>query len=250
MLLKYANLVKAIALFSLAFLAVILTGVITNEKAYTSPAPSSIYLSGVLRDFKANHPDFERTNGVGGFAYGLDPDITLNTLDSEGKPKYKGGSYSTTTQANFAQWYRDVAGINQSADYSIELQDSDGDGTYTYYNSSFFPLDGMAGFNNEGRSHNYHFTYEIHSSFNYQGGETFEFRGDDDVWVYINGKKVIDIGGVHSEKVKSVNLDAVASSIGITRGNVYNFDFFFAERHTTQSNFKIQSTIAFIQNAD
>ena len=161
-----------------------------------------------------------------------------------------GGSFSSTTEANFDEWYRDVSGTNGSIDYSIELDDSDGDGTYTYYNASFFPLDGMAGFDNQGRNHNYHFTYEIHSTFTYGGGEMFEFRGDDDVWVYINGKKVIDIGGVHNEKVALVDLDTVASSIGITPGNTYNFDMFFAERHTTKSNFKVETTIAFTQYAD
>ena len=250
MILKYTKGWRAIALFTITFLAVLFAGLINSEKAYTTTAPTSFYLQGVLRDFQDSHADFERTPGVDGFAYGLDYDITLDTLDADRKPKYKGGSYSTTTEANFSQWYRDVAGVNQKTNYSIELEDSDGDGTYTYYNASFFPLDRMAGFDDQGRSHNYHFTYELHSGFTYKGGETFEFRGDDDVWVYINGKKIIDIGGVHAEKVKSVDLDSVASSIGITPGKNYSFDLFFAERHTTQSNFKIETTIAFNQNAD
>ena len=250
MILKYPKICKVISLFAISFLAVIFTGIISQEKAYTTNPPSSIYLQGVLRDFKDTHPDFERIPGNGGFAYGLDPDITLDTIGSDNKPQFNGGSFSTTTQANFEQWYRDVSGVNQSIDYSIDLDDSDGDGTYTYYNADFFPLDGMAGFDDQGRNHNYHFTYEIHSTFTYSGGETFEFRGDDDVWVYINGKKVIDIGGVHNEKVALVDLDTVASSIGITPGNTYNFDMFFAERHTTKSNFKVETTIAFTQYAD
>ncbi|VEP16526.1 Fibro-slime family protein [Hyella patelloides LEGE 07179] len=250
MLLKHTNSWKAIAFFTITFLAILFTGIIGNEKAYTNPAPSSIYLSGILRDFQDTHPDFERTPGVDGFDYGLDHNITLDTLSSDKKPQFKDGSYSTTTEDNFDQWYRNVAGVNQSTNYIVELDDSDGDGTYTYYNASFFPLDGVAGFDEQGRSHNYHFTYELHSAFTYQGGETFEFRGDDDVWVYINGKKVIDLGGVHSEKVQLVNLDSIASRVDITPGNNYNFDLFFAERHTVQSNFKIQTTIAFSQNAD
>lgn len=250
MILKYPKICKVISLFAISFLAVIFTGIISQEKAYTTNPPSSIYLQGVLRDFKDTHPDFERTPGNGGFAYGLDSDITLDSLSSDKKPQFKGASFSTTTANNFAQWYRDVSGVNESIDYSIELDDSDGDGTYTYYNASFFPLDSIAGFDNQGRNHNYHFTYEIHSTFTYQGGETFEFRGDDDVWVYINGKKVIDLGGVHGEEVKSVDLDTVARSIGITPGNTYDFDMFFAERHTTKSNFKVETTIAFTQYAD
>ncbi len=247
---KNTNFLKVSCLFHIALLNAVLLNQSTVVKAESQNSASSIFLTGTLRDFKDTHPDFERTPGVDGFAYGLDPDITTDTLGNNKKPQYKGGSYSTTNQTNFDQWYHNVADINQSTIYSIQLQDDDNDGIYTYYNSAFFPLDNMSGFDAQGRSHNYHFTYEIHSQFYYRGGETFEFRGDDDVWVYINGKKVIDLGGVHSEKVQTVNLDAIADSIGITPGNIYDFDLFFAERHTTESNFKIQTNLDFVVYSD
>ena len=140
--------------------------------------------------------------------------------------------------------------MNKSTTYTIELKDTDGDGSYTYYNAAFFPLDNMAGFDAQGLSHNYHFTYELHSMFVYKGGEVFEFKGDDDVWVYLNNQKVIDLGGVHGEQTQLVDLDAIASDIGITPGNTYNFDLFFAERHTSKSNFKVETTLNFVQYAD
>jgi fibro-slime domain-containing protein len=80
---------------------------------------------------------------------------------------------------------------------------------------------------------------EIHTLFTYKGGETFEFRGDDDVFVFINKKRVINLGGVHGPETASVAVD----SLGLTIGQEYPLDFFSAERHVTGSNIKFETTL-------
>jgi fibro-slime domain-containing protein len=88
----------------------------------------------------------------------------------------------------------------------------------------------------------------MHFEFPYRGGEVFTFKGDDDVWLFVNGRLAIDLGGVHGVMTGTVDLDQSAASLGITPGQTYRMDIFHAERHTWASNFRIETTLACINN--
>jgi fibro-slime domain-containing protein len=193
-------------------------------------------LKATVRDFSTAHPDFE-------YMIGDDLGIVAGTLGADGKPVYAGNPTTPTTTGkdNFDQWYRDVPGVNMAIPIEIPLMDA-GNGTYTYSNSAFFPIDGQ-GFGNENNIHNYHFTLELRTQFTYEGGEVFTFTGDDDLFTFINGKLAINLGGVHGAQSSTIDLDARAAEFGIVKGNKYSLDFFFAERHTSESNFRIDTTI-------
>ena len=45
------------------------------------------------------------------------------------------------------------------------------------------------------------------------------------------------------------HLDQEAARLGITKGQTYAFDFFFAERHTVESNFRLETTLKFVNCA-
>jgi fibro-slime domain-containing protein len=120
-------------------------------------------------------------------------------------------------------------------------------GNFAYSNNAFFPLDGQA-FGNQGRNHNFHFTTEIHATFKYRGGERFTFTGDDDVFIFVNKKLALDLGGVHPEQNATIDFDAQAAALGIKVGNSYAFDAFHAERHTTESNFRMETSIECLES--
>ncbi|MDY3921777.1 MAG: fibro-slime domain-containing protein [Hallerella porci] len=90
-----------------------------------------------------------------------------------------------------------------------------------------------------GCMHNYSFSMKISAQFQYVKGQYFEFRGDDDVWVFIDNRLVVDIGGCHSPVEGAVNLD----TLGLIEGETYPFRIFFSERNATGSNFKMRTSI-------
>ncbi len=147
-----------------------------------------------------------------------------------------------TTEANFNEWYRFTANVNDP--YLVYLEfvpNPTTPGVYTFQSTAFFPLDNAGFGNTPGFGHNFSFTTELHLQFTYKGGETFSFTGDDDLWVFINGTLAIDLGGLHEPVSAAVSLD----NLGLTKGNSYPIELFNAERHSTGSNFRVDTNLAF-----
>jgi len=193
-------------------------------------------LNVTLRDFQTAHPDFEGMTGI-------DRGLVRVDLGNDGKPVYAPVGATTTVSgaASFDQWYRDVGGVNMTFVQPLPLTEGP-TGTFVFDDQEFFPLDAL-GFGNEGNAHNFHFTSEIHGTFTYRGGEIFQFTGDDDVFVFVNRKLALDLGGVHGPESLTVDFDASAAQLGITIGSKYDLDVFHAERHLVQSTFRMVTTI-------
>jgi fibro-slime domain-containing protein len=116
--------------------------------------------------------------------------------------------------------------------------------------------------------HNFYFTTEVQYWFKYEANTlaTLDFLGDDDVWVFLNNRLAVDLGGVHVPSAGSVTIDAVAGTVnatmrdgrgfpmfenppiprpgttaqfGLVPGNVYMISIFHAERQVDGSSFQL-----------
>ncbi len=248
-----------------------------------------IVVTGKVRDFRARndggHTDFQWKPGrgfghyVGMIGDELDEDgkpVMVSTghklqstwKDGEGRPIMPprphfpalesdiAGSFESQEglalhePEDFAQWFRDVPGVNESTLVPITLRREPG-GVYVFDDredenfsslGGFFPINNELYGNYQNTGKNFHFTFELSANFVYKenSGQVFTFIGDDDVWVFIDDKCVIDIGGVHSAVRQTIDLDRLD---WLEDGESYSFKFFFAERHTTESNFRIETTL-------
>ncbi|WP_443115170.1 fibro-slime domain-containing protein [Herbaspirillum seropedicae] len=222
----------------------LLAGLMSLSTAHAN----TITLTGTVRDFNsygttfngvAGHPDFESHVSD-------DRGIVKSTLGADGKPVYNSADYNPTVSsaASFYQWYHDDASVNRTGSVSINLNQI-GPNLYQYSSNAFFPIDNQL-LAQTTMGHNFGFTTEWHTQFTYNSAanSNFTFKGDDDVWVFINGKLAIDLGGVHGEETASVDLNSFAAGAGMNNGGTYRLDIFQAERHTSGSNFTMTTSLA------
>ncbi|KAK3740795.1 hypothetical protein QZH41_010089, partial [Actinostola sp. cb2023] len=161
----------------------------------TTMNPSYFYLNVTYYDFRFSDTDF----------------VGLNYRNAFKDPTYIASPYGswlaisvTPKTDSFSSWFRSDPSRNKPYDDILELKntsdvDSNGAAVYRYYEPKFFPVDGK-GFGAEGQRdcytnalRNYGFTTVVKGTFTFTGNEEFAFAGGEELWVFVNRKRVVQL---------------------------------------------------------
>ncbi len=144
-----------------------------------------------------------------------------------------------SSPASFSQWFSTVSGENVAMKHAIQMT-RDQDGAYVYSSADFHPIDGEL-YGNQGAAHNRGLTLTIDAAATYRecGRQFVQFAGDGDVWMYVNGSLVMDMGGMHPGGGQTIDLDR----LGLSDGQPVRIQMFYAQRATNAAAFSLKTNL-------
>lgn len=249
-------------------------GLMLATGAFAQQVPTA-ELDVIIRDFPATAPGFQEedcglTTNMLALQLRYDiagcPEDIIDFGGYEDYIRYRYCAYpvkvsGACNSANIEAWfdnYKEFAPASRAKSIRdvMVLEDDDHDGlykiSYTDADGGYFPLDkystnpDYAGkvFGFEGEDHNYGFSIAGSATFKYVGTpDVFSFIGNDDMWIFVDGKLEVDLGGVHGAMDGGVDMTTLADKHGWEIGSTHVINFFYMNRQTTSSNFELEMNL-------
>ncbi len=186
-------------------------------------------------------------------------------VDSNYSINYRASWHSRAEERFLRKVYKNytlVFGRNGDT-YTLSGVEDGGKNWVTGAGNNFYPLDKVLPSYEEserGNNHNNYFGMRYDVTFkigDYVGPLNYKFTGDDDLWVVLDGKKiVIDLGGIHSAATGNVDLwNYIGQAANLTEAQkqqTHTLTILYMERGAGASNCQMEFTLpsAKIQQVD
>lgn len=147
-----------------------------------------------------------------------------------------------TSAAYFGTWFNSVPGWSISVARSVVMKWNGESQSWRYRSEDFRPIDGALYGASTPTERNGSFTMVINAAFDFtECDERFlEIACDGDAWVYINGKLVMDIGGLEEGDRQYLELDRVED---LETGTDQRIAIFYAHRSEEAAQFEIHTNL-------
>lgn len=179
-------------------------------------------------------------------------------LDEQYLPIAKSGDLITNRGLfDMSRWFSEVEGKSKAFIGTIRLDYNPEDTSFSFHQNSFYPLDKVEYdkseiVNKDGHNHLFTMNFAVPFTVLANGNESFMVTADDDTFVYVGDKLVLDMGGIHdamSGEVAILDNGEVHSGIGgaelaysgvnVQHGDSSIVRIFHADRNEEDSVFKM-----------
>lgn len=177
-------------------------------------------------------------------------------VDSDFSINYRASWNSSAEERFLRKVYKNYTLVfDRNGDtYTLSGVEDGGKNWVTGAGNNFYPLDKELPSYEEserGNNHNNYFGMRYDVTFkigDYVGPLNYEFTGDDDLWVVLDGKKiVIDLGGIHSEATGTVDLwkyiGQAADLSEAQKQQNHTLTILYMERGAYKSNCRMKFTL-------
>ena len=184
----------------------------------------------------------------------IETGMTEPTLDENYLPIARGGNLlpDRGMKNDFGRWFNTVDGKSKNYASTIDLRYDGTTASFSYENDDFYPLTKIVvpdeSVNSDGKNHLFTFNLGVPFEVMGEGKEAFSISADDDTWVYVNDKIVLDMGGIHGvtsgrfkiqdngEVYTAVADEALAySGVKLNKGEAAVVRIFHADRDSAES---------------
>ena len=179
-------------------------------------------------------------------------------LDERYLPIAKSGDLITNRGLfDMSRWFSEVEGKSKAFIGTIRLDYNPDDASFSFHQNSFYPLDKVEydkseNVNKDGHNHLFTMNFAVPFTVLANGNESFMVTADDDTFVYVGDKLVLDMGGIHDAMSGEVAIlgngevhsgidgaELAYSGVNVQHGDSSIVRIFHADRNEEDSVFKM-----------